>query len=80
MFLRIEYQTLRRLERSGDILFTIRIHADPLAAISRHPDRAALCEKLAAALESLEPAQLAYKGMAESRDRLAAEIRAMASA
>lgn len=77
MFLRVEYQTLRKLPACGDILFTIRIHADPLAAIGRHPDRPALCEKLAQALGALDAEQLAYKGMADIRERLVAEIRAM---
>ena len=32
-FLRVERQTLRKMPVSGDVLFTIRIHLDPLLAI-----------------------------------------------
>ncbi len=32
-FIRVERQTLRKLPKSGDILFTIRIHLDPLAVL-----------------------------------------------
>nr|MBA3448520.1 DUF3445 domain-containing protein [Pseudaminobacter sp.] len=41
-FIRVERQTLRKLPVSGDILFTIRIHLDPLSALENHPDSTAL--------------------------------------
>lgn len=75
-FIRVERQTLRKLERSGDILFTIRIHLDPLRVLDGEPRRAALAASLARQLESLEPAQLAYKGLAVDRARLAKTLRA----
>jgi hypothetical protein len=37
-FVRVERQTLRKLPRSGDILFTIRIYLEPLDFLLRHPD------------------------------------------
>ncbi|MBN9220260.1 MAG: DUF3445 domain-containing protein [Mesorhizobium sp.] len=69
-FIRVERQTLRKLQSSRDILFTIRIHLDPLAVLERHPDRAALAVSFAAQLEALDTAQLDYKGMTSDRDRL----------
>ena len=78
-FIRVERQTLRKLPRSGDILFTIRIHMDPMALLKRHPDRAALAASFASQLMELDSAQLDYKGMAADRDRLVAMLQAMAS-
>ena len=75
VFLRVERQTLRKLPRTGDILFTIRIYVDPLEALERQPDApriaAALCEQLLA----LDPEQIAYKGLTTERDRLIARLR-----
>lgn len=78
-FIRVERQTLRKLPASKDILFTIRIHMDPLRVLERHPDRATLAESFAAQLEAMEAAQLDYKGLTADRDRLAARLRAMTS-
>jgi hypothetical protein len=77
-FIRVERQTLRKLPVSGDILFTIRIHLDPLAAIEKHPERAALAASFAGQLEGLDEAQLDYKGLTADRDRLVAELRGIA--
>ncbi|MER8531306.1 DUF3445 domain-containing protein [Mesorhizobium sp. M1005] len=76
-FIRVERQTLRKLPVSGDVLFTIRIHLDPLAVLERHPDRAALAASLAEQLLALDEAQLDYKGMTADRDRLVAWLRAL---
>ena len=54
-FIRVERQTLRKLPLSRDILFTIRIHLDPLAVLARHPDRASLATSFAAQLALDEP-------------------------
>ena len=70
-FIRVERQTLRKLPMSRDILFTIRIHLDPLAVLARHPDRETLAASFAAQLLALDEAQLDYKGMTSDRDRLA---------
>ncbi len=77
-FIRVERQTLRKLPVSKDILFTIRIHMDPLKVLERHPDRAALAESFAAQLEAMDEAQLDYKGLTADRDRLTKRLRAMA--
>mgnify|MGYP001083431876 CR=1 FL=1 len=77
-FIRVERQTLRKLPVSQDILFTIRIHLDPLKVLARHPDRAALASSFAAQLVALDGMQLDYKGMTADRDRLVALLTAMA--
>jgi hypothetical protein len=78
-FIRIERQTLRKLPVSKDILFTIRIHLDPLAVLAKHPDRAKLAASFADQLMALDAAQLDYKGLTADRDRLADLLRAMAA-
>ena len=76
-FIRVERQTLRKLPVSRDILFTIRIHLDPLTVLARHPDRATLAASFAAQLNGLDEAQLDYKGLTADRDRLVARLEAM---
>jgi dimethylamine monooxygenase subunit A len=77
-FIRVERQTLRKLPKSGDILFTIRIHLDAMKLLERHPDRASLAASFAAQLAALDDAQLDYKGLSPDRDRLVAALNAMA--
>lgn len=79
-FIRVERQTLRKLPVSGDILFTIRIHLDPLAVLARHADRATLAASFAEQLNALDQAQLDYKGLTADRDRLVAFLGGMARA
>jgi len=67
-FLRLERQTLCRLPRTGAILFTIRIHLDPLEALAGHPPE--LAARLAEQLAAMNAAQLAYKGLTAQRDHL----------
>lgn len=74
-FLRVEYQTLRKLPASGDILFTVRIHVDPLSLLSRHSDRRRICTGFAASLEALDTDQLDYKGLSQGRDILLEKLR-----
>jgi hypothetical protein len=78
-FIRVERQTLRKLPVSGDILFTIRIHVDPMRVLAAHPERARLATGFAEQLEAMETAQLDYKGLAADRDRLVASLRAIAA-
>jgi hypothetical protein len=75
MFMRVERQTLRRLPESGDILFSIRIHIDPLASLEAQPGAPRIAAALAEQLLALDPDQLAYKGMTLERDRLVARLR-----
>ncbi len=78
-FIRVERQTLRKLPASRDILFTIRIHLDPLRVLAGHTDRTALATSFAAQLEALDLAQLDYKGMTSDRDRLVTVLNHMAN-
>ncbi|MEO9530901.1 DUF3445 domain-containing protein [Roseibium sp.] len=71
LFLRVERQTLRRLPGNGDILFTIKIHHDPLVALAASEDRAELARNLRRQLLDLDADQLAYKGLVSTRDALA---------
>ncbi len=76
-FLRVEYQTLRKLEHGGDILFTIRIALDPASIIARHPERARLAAGLRDLIARLDPEELAYKGMTAIRGRLLEQLDAI---
>ncbi len=79
-FIRVERQTLRKLPKSGDILFTIRIHLDPMGLLRGRPDRAALAESFAEQLLALDSEQLDYKGLTADRDRLVEALRGIAEA
>ncbi|GAB4071376.1 DUF3445 domain-containing protein [Ancylobacter sonchi] len=79
-FVRVERQTLRRLPESGDLLFTVRVHVDPFEAFRRHPDGRELAASLRGHILGLDPAQLAYKGLTEHRDAIAAALAAIAGA
>lgn len=74
VFFRAERQTLRKLPVSGDILFTIRIYIDPIAALEAHPGAAAIATRLIAQIAELTAEQLAYKGLAVERERLLARL------
>jgi len=78
-FIRVERQTLRKLPVSGDIVFTIRINLDPMVALAAHPDRARLARGLASELAALDPDQIDYKGFGADRDRLIADLGAIAT-
>lgn len=60
LWLRMERQTLRRLPGSLDILFTIRVHVQPLSRLARRPERAA---QLAAAIRALPEPLRRYKSL-----------------
>jgi dimethylamine monooxygenase subunit A len=76
-FLRVERQTLRKMPHSGDILFTIRIHIDPLLALQSQPNASQLAASLAGQLMALDAAQLAYKGLAANRDALVNRLKSL---
>ena len=77
-FARVERQTLRKLPVSGDILFTIRIYTDPLAALRTLPDARRVASVFADQIEALTLPQATYKGLATKRAALVAELRAVA--
>ncbi len=70
-YIRVERQTLRRLPKSGDILFTIRVYVDPLSVIVADPRGAALLDNMAEQLLAMDADQLRYKGLTAIRDPLA---------
>jgi hypothetical protein len=76
MFLRVERQTLRRLPRTGLVLFTIHTLVEPLAAACADP---ATAHALAVRVEAMAPAMVDYKGLARARDGLAAWLRMRAA-
>ncbi|WP_411033448.1 heme-dependent oxidative N-demethylase family protein [Shinella sp. BYT-45] len=78
-FARVERQTLRKLPACGDILFTIRIYTDPLAAVRTLPDAGRVATVFADQLEALTLPQAEYKGLAGRRAALVAELRAVAA-
>ncbi|MGL4404869.1 MAG: heme-dependent oxidative N-demethylase family protein [Notoacmeibacter sp.] len=69
-YFRSERQTLTKLPKSGDILFTIRIGIEPLAQTIARGDAG----KLAAALRQMTHAERQYKGLENAADLLAAEL------
>lgn len=60
LWLRVERQTLRRLPRSGGILFTIRTYVYPLNTVVNDSDRAS---QLAAVIEQIPPQMQIYKNI-----------------
>jgi dimethylamine monooxygenase subunit A len=76
--LRLERQTLRKLPETGGIVFTIRIHIDPLDALESHADGPALAVSIAGQLAALSPDEIAYKGLAGEHERLAKRLNAIA--
>ncbi|WP_442582320.1 heme-dependent oxidative N-demethylase family protein [Mesorhizobium sp. ASY16-5R] len=77
--IRVERQTLRKLPVSGDILFTIRIHLDPLTVLRGHPDRAVLAKSFAEQVAAMEEAQLDYKGLTADRQGLVERLEEIAA-
>lgn len=77
-WLRVEFQTLHKLPETGAILFTIRIHLDPLGMIAAHPDAKRLASGMATSLAALDEDQQRYKGLAEARGELIERLEAIA--
>lgn len=71
-YFRSERQTLTKLPKSGDILFTIRIGIEPLSETVARGDAL----KLASALRLMNEDERRYKGMLQAADRLADELEA----
>lgn len=69
LWLRVERQTLRRLPRSGDVLFTIRTYLRRIDEVAGEPD---LARDLAARLRELPDAMARYKALPPIRDALLA--------
>jgi hypothetical protein len=67
LWVRVERQTLRRLPRSRDILFTIRIYVRPLRDLSQRAEETA---RMAAAVRSAPSEVAGYKGFTHVQDAL----------
>jgi hypothetical protein len=59
-FLKVEYQTIRRLPRTQNLLFTVKTMADPMSSLEEVP-LAASC--LAKSIRGMSPEMRAYKGI-----------------
>ena len=75
VILRLERQTLRKLPKSGDILFTIRIQVNPLEVLEKLADGANLALAIDQQLSDMTPPQLDYKGLSDERLRLSARLK-----
>ncbi|BCJ89829.1 hypothetical protein IZ6_05640 [Terrihabitans soli] len=73
-YVRLERQTLRRLPISGDVLFTIRIHIDPVAALKTHPEGARLAAGIKQEILGLSDGQAAYRSLLKDRARILAVL------
>lgn len=78
--IRVERQTLRRAPETGALIFTIRIHVDPLALIEARPDGARLAAGLAEALAGMSEEAVAFKNLTLARPPLLERLRARAEA
>lgn len=67
LFLRVERQTLSRLDATGFVLFTIRVHSYPLPRVVACPGAAS---RLAAAVRAMPAAMAAYKSLPSFRSAL----------
>jgi dimethylamine monooxygenase subunit A len=74
-FMRLERQTLRKLPKTGAILFTIRIYIDPLEVLATHVDGKALAKAIADQLDALTSEELGYKGLVDEKERLMARLK-----
>jgi hypothetical protein len=59
-FLKVEYQTIRRLPRSNNLLFTVKTMADPISALEKVPIAA---ECLALSIRGMSSQMRIYKGI-----------------
>jgi dimethylamine monooxygenase subunit A len=78
VIMRLERQTLRKLPKSGDILFTIRIYNDPLEVLESHAAGRELAEAIMEQLSAMTREQLDYKGLLDEVPRLLARLNQLA--
>jgi dimethylamine monooxygenase subunit A len=75
VFLRVERQTLRKLPKTGDIVFTVRIYLDPLEVLETIDDGAKLAMAIDEQLSQFSIEQENYKGLVGERERLSARLK-----
>ena len=61
MFLRVEYQTIRRLPRTRYLLFTVKTMVDSISGLEEVTPKAAQC--LAASIRGMSRAMRSYNGI-----------------
>jgi dimethylamine monooxygenase subunit A len=72
--IRMERQTLRKLPKSGDILFTIRTYLDPIETLQTHVDGNMLVQAIVDQVRAYSPDEIAYKGLTQDMPRLLARL------
>ena len=73
LWLRVERQTLVKLERSGAVVFGIRVHEDPLGDLASDSDA---LDRLARSLRAMPEPTWAYKGLGAYGEAVLAWIEA----
>ncbi len=68
-FIRREYQTLHRLPKSTDILFTIKILVEPLSIIEAQENPGDIAASLLIQIDNMSEAQKRYKGFNQGMTR-----------
>ena len=76
LWIRMERQTLRRLPRTQNIVFTIRVHVRPLCQLATQPERAA---ELASTIRTMPEPMRLYKSLPPFLDAVLAWLDAVAS-
>lgn len=74
LWIRVERQTLRRLEQSGWILFTIRTYRYPFMMLKNYPESAIA---LSAVIQQLSPGMQLYKNLLPIREMLLTTLQQM---
>jgi dimethylamine monooxygenase subunit A len=74
VILRIERQTLRKLPISGDVIFTVRIHLNPLEVLENHAQGPELARSIANQISAMTDDEKRYKGLLGETDRLLARL------
>lgn len=70
MYVRREYQTIRKVPTTGDVLFTIHVTTQRLRDVRNSGEAV----ELAKGVMNLSPDQQGYKGLEQGRERLAAYL------
>ncbi|MEO1189729.1 MAG: DUF3445 domain-containing protein [Pseudomonadota bacterium] len=73
-YLRVERQTLMRMPDSGDILFTIKVMADPIAVLRDDPQGKDVARRVIADMRAIRQDQREYKTIGTIWPDLIAEI------
>ena len=60
-YLKVEYETLSRFDKTGYLLFTVKSHADPMTCLEHVPSTAAAC--LARSIRGMSKNMHKYKGI-----------------